>query len=170
MSTDRIVVGALAGAFGVRGEVRLKSFCAEPAAITGYAPLYTAEGRAFAVVRVTGQAPGALTARLDGVSTREQADALRGVELYADRARLPPLPPDEFYHADLIGLPVQDPGGAPLGVVRAVLNHGAGDILEVAGLKEGRAAVLLIPFTQAAVPLVDLAARRVVVDPPEEGA
>ena len=162
---DRIVVGAFAGAFGGRGEVRLKSFCAEPAAIAGYAPLHTADGRVFARVHVTGQAPGALTARVEGVATKEEADALRGVELLADRARLPALPEDEFYHADLVGLPVHDPGGAPLGTVRAVLNHGAGDILEVAGPDGAR----LVPFTRAAVPLVDLAARRIVADPPEEG-
>jgi 16S rRNA processing protein RimM len=164
VSADRIVVGAFAGAFGVRGEVRLKSFCAEPAAIAGYAPLYGADGRVFPALRVTGQAPGALTARVEGVGTKEEADALRGVELLADRARLPALPEDEFYHADLVGLAVHDPGGALLGSVRAVLNHGAGDILEVVGTS-----VLLIPFTQAAVPLVDLQARRIVADPPEEG-
>ena len=165
MPEDRIVVGVLAGAFGVRGEVRLKSFCAEPASIAGYAPLHAADGRAFASVRITGQAPGALTARVAGISTKEEADALRGTELWADRARLPPLPPDEFYHADLVGLAVQDAGGASLGRVRAVLNHGAGDILEVAA--DG-GATLLLPFTMAVVPTVDLAAGRIVVDPPDE--
>lgn len=161
---DRIVVGGLAGAFGVRGEVRLKSFCAEPADIAGYVPLSTPEGRVFRGLTITGQTQGSLTARLEGVSSKEEADALRGTPLLVERSRLPTLPDDEFYHADLIGLPVQDPGGAALGTVRAVLNHGAGDILEVA--RPGGATVL-IPFTQAAVPLVDLAARRIVADPPE---
>jgi 16S rRNA processing protein RimM len=165
MDDERIVLGSLAGAFGVRGEVRLKSFCAEPADIAGYVPLSTPDGRVFRQVVVTGQTQGSLTARLDGVSTKEEADALRGTPLLAERSRLPPLPEDEFYHADLIGLPVHDAGGALLGTVRAVLNHGAGDILEVAG---PRGATLLIPFTQAAVPLVDLAARRIVADPPGE--
>ena len=167
MADDRIVVGSLAGAFGVRGEVRLKSFCAEPADIVGYAPLYTPDGRVFRDIHITGQTQGSLTARIDGVSSKEQADALRSTPLLADRSRLPELPPDEFYHADLIGLPVQDPGGTAIGTVRAVLNHGAGDILEVAG---PRGASILIPFTVAAVPLVDIAARRIVADPPEEGA
>jgi 16S rRNA processing protein RimM len=161
----RIVVGRHAGAFGVRGEVRLKSFCAEPAAIAGYAPLHTPDGRAFPRVRITGQAPGALVARVDGIATKEEADALRGVDLLADRDRLPLLPEDEFYQADLIGLLVQDAGGAPLGTVRAVLNHGAGDLLEV-GPPGGP--TILLPFTRAAVPLVDVAGGRIVADPPEE--
>ena len=130
-ANGRIVVGSLAGAFGVRGEVRLKSFCAEPADLAGYVPLYTPEGRVFRDIRIIGQTQGSLTARIDGISSKEEADALRGTPLLADRSRLPTLPDDEFYHADLIGLPVQDAGGAPLGMVRAVLNHGAGDILEV---------------------------------------
>ena len=97
------------------------------------------------------------------LATKEAADALKGVTLHADRARLPKLPDDEFYHADLIGLDVVDTGGAPLGRVAAILNHGAGDILDVTG----GAKPWLIPFTLAAVPTVDLAARRIVVDLPE---
>jgi 16S rRNA processing protein RimM len=165
VADDRIVVGSLAGAFGVRGEVRLKSFCAEPADIAGYVPLYTPDGRVFRELRIIGQTQGSLTARIPGISSKEEADALRGTPLLADRSRLPALPDDEFYHADLIGLPVHDAGGTLLGTVRAILNHGAGDILEIAG---PRGATLLIPFTQAAVPLVDLAARRIVADPPDE--
>ncbi|MBP1805841.1 ribosome maturation factor RimM [Rubellimicrobium aerolatum] len=164
MSDDKIVVGSLAGAFGVRGEVRLKSFCAEPADIAGYVPLRSPDGRAFGSIEILGQTQGALIARVEGIASKEEADALRGVPLLADRARLPALPDDEYYHADLIGLPVHDAGGNRLGTVRAVLNHGAGDILEIA--RPG-GATALIPFTLAAVPLVDLAARRIVADPPE---
>ena len=164
MSDERIVVGSLAGAFGIRGEVRLKSFCAEPADIAGYVPLYTPDGRVFRDIEIIGETQGSLTARIKGISSKEEADALRGTPLLADRDRLPALPEDEFYHADLIGLPVHDPGGTLLGHVRAVLNHGAGDILEVA--RPG-GATALIPFTLAAVPLVDVAARRIVADPPE---
>ena len=104
-------VGAIAGGFGVHGEVRLKSFCADPAAITGYAPLVTEDGRSFAI-RLLRPIAGAFAARLGGVDTREQAEALKGTRLYAPRDRLPPLPDDEFYHADLIGLEVVDTGGA----------------------------------------------------------
>jgi 16S rRNA processing protein RimM len=165
MSDNRIIVGSLAGAFGVKGEVRLKSFCAEPEDIAIYTPLTTAVGRVFRVVVIVGQAPGALVARIEGIDSKEDADALRGVSLYAERARLPHLPDDEYYHADLIGLPVSDTGGRELGRVKAVLNHGAGDILEV--LAPGSADTILLPFTLAAVPTVDLVAGRIVADPPE---
>lgn len=157
-------VGAIAGAFGVHGEARLKSFCAEPAAIASYAPLVTEDGRSFGVSQLR-PIPGAFAARLTGVLTREQAEALKGTRLYAPRDRLPPLEEDEYYHADLIGLAVYDTGGATLGRVRAVLDHGAGDILEIA--RPG-AAELLVPFTRAAVPTVDVPGGRIVVDPPED--
>jgi 16S rRNA processing protein RimM len=162
---DRIVVGTIAGAFGVQGEVRLKSFCADPEAIASYGPLWTVDGQRSFTVTLTRPVAGALGARLSGVTTKEQADALRGTELCADRDRLPSLPDDEFYHADLIGLAVQDTGGAALGTLRAIHNHGAGDLLEIHA--PGRKQPLLVPFTRAAVPTVDLAAGKVVVDPPE---
>ena len=162
---DRIVVGQISGAFGVRGDVRLKSFCATPEDIAIRTPLYTASGREFRVVVLLGQTQGAFIARIEGIDTREQAEALRGQTLSADRSRLPTLPDDEYYHADLIGLPVHDTGGAALGTVKAVLNHGAGDILEIQA--PGAARTVLLPFTLAAVPTVDLAARRIVADPPE---
>ena len=161
--TDRICVGAIAGAFGVRGEVRLKSFCVQAEDIATYGPLATEDGRRSFAVRLTRPVNGGLGARLSGVETKEQADALKGTTLWADRAALPSLPDDEFYHADLIGLEVVDTGGASLGRVRAVHDHGAGDILEI----YGPAGVLLVPFTRAAVPTVDLAAGRIVADPPE---
>jgi 16S rRNA processing protein RimM len=163
MAEARTCVGAIAGAFGEQGEVRLKSLCAEPAAIAGYAPLMAEDGRSFGV-RITRPITGAFAARLTGVESREQAEALKGTRLYVPRDRLPPLDEDEFYHADLVGLAVVDTGGAALGTVRAVLDHGAGDILEVA--RPGQPD-LLLPFTRAAVPTVDLAGRRIVADPPE---
>jgi len=166
MASDRICVGAVSGAFGVRGEVRLKSFCAQPEAIAAYAPLFTEDGSRSFTVRITRAIPGGLAARLSGVTTKEEADALRGTSLFADRDRLPSLPDDEFYHADLIGLPVFDAGGAKLGTVRAIYNHGAGDILEV--FAPGRKTALLLPFTKAIVPTVDLTAGRIIADPPEE--
>lgn len=158
-----VCVGAIAGGFGVQGEVRLKSFCADPAAIADYAPLVTEDGRSFGL-RITRTLSGAFAARLTGVSTREQAEAMKGTRLYVPRDRLPNPGEDEFYHADLIGLAVLDTGGAALGKVRAVLDHGAGDILEIA--RPGRPD-LLLPFTRAAVPTVDLAGGRIIADPPE---
>ncbi len=164
-SKDRVCVGAVAGAFGVAGEVRLKSFCAEPAAIGGYGPLWSEDGARRFSVRITRPVKTGFAARLSGVETREQADALRGTRLYADREALPVLPDDEFYHADLIGLLVLDTGGAELGRVKAVLNHGAGDLLEIAG--PGLPEPVLLPFTRAAAATVDIAAGRIVADPPE---
>jgi len=161
---SRVCVGAIAGAFGVRGEARLKSFCAEPGAIASYGPLSTEDGSRQFTLRITRPIQGGLAARLSGVATREEAEALKGTRLYADRARLPALPDDEFYHADLIGLTVIDTGGAELGRVAAVHDHGAGDLLEIAP-PHGKA--VLIPFTRAVVPTVDLAAGRIVADPPE---
>ncbi|PAU97079.1 ribosome maturation factor RimM [Paracoccus salipaludis] len=160
--SNRICVGAIAGAFGVRGEVRLKSFCAVADDIATYGELFSEDGRRRFAVKLTRPVNGGLGARLSGIETKEQADALKGATLWADRAALPSLPDDEFYHADLIGLEVMDTGGASLGRVRAIYDHGAGDILEV----YGTSGILLIPFTRAAVPTVDLAARRIVADPP----
>lgn len=163
--SDRICVGAIAGAFGVAGEVRLKSFCAEPEAMAAYGALWTEDGKRSFTVKLTRPVAGGLGARLSGVATKEQADALKGTTLWADRARLPSLPDDEFYHADLIGLAVQDTGGAALGRVTAVHNHGAGDVLEIA--RPG-GKTLLLPFTRAVVPTVDLTAGKIVADPPDE--
>ena len=159
---DLICVGAIAGSYGVAGEARIKSFCAEPSAIGDYGPLYSEDGSRSFAITLTRPVTGGFGARIAGVATKEQADDLRGVSLFAPRAVLPALPDDEFYYADLIGLDVVDTGGAALGKVAAVHNHGAGDILEVG------AQGLLIPFTRAAVPTVDLAAKRVVVDLPAE--
>ncbi len=164
--TDRVCVGAIAGAFGVQGEARLKSFCSTPEDIAAYGPLFTEDGSRSFALRLTRPVTGGFGARLSGVSTKEEADALKGVTLWADRARLPRLPDDEFYHADLIGLAVCDTGGAALGTVRSVQNFGAGDILEI--YAPGRKTTLMLPFTRAVVPTVDLAAGRIVADPPEE--
>ncbi len=159
----RVCLGAVAGAYGVRGEVRLKSFCAEPGAIADYGPLETEDGSRSFVVTITRSLQGAFSAHLSGVADRDAAEALRGTRLYAPRDRLPPAGDDEFYHADLIGLTVLDTGGGALGRVRAVHDHGAGDLLEIE--RPGAESVLL-PFTRATVPTVDLAAGRLIADPP----
>ncbi len=163
MSQSRVCVGAIAGAYGVRGDVRLKSFCADPRAIAEYGPLWSEDGAQCFEVTLGAAVAQGFSARLSGVATREAAEALRGARLFAPRDRLPALPDDEFYHADLIGLEVVDTGGAVLGRVKAVLNHGASDLLEVA--RPG--GVVLIPFTRAIVPTVDLGAGRIIADPPE---
>ncbi|MGF1554315.1 MAG: ribosome maturation factor RimM [Paracoccaceae bacterium] len=160
----RVCVGAIAGAFGVRGEARLKSFCTEPEAIAAYGPGESEDRRRRFDIRLTRTIKGGLAARLSGVATREDAEALRGTRLYVPRTRLPEPEEDEYYHADLIGLEVRDPGGALLGRVRAIHDHGAGDMLEIAG----PAGELSLPFTRWAVPSVDLAAGVIVADPPAD--
>lgn len=162
---DHVCVGAIAGSFGVRGEVRLKSFCAEPTDIASYGDLSTEDGSTSYKITITRPVKAGYAARLSGVSSKEAADALRGTRLYAPRAALPSLPDDEFYHADLIGLTALDTGGATIGKIAAVLNHGAGDLLEIRGKGLGNG--VLIPFTEAVVPTVDLTNGRVIVDPPE---
>lgn len=163
MSEDRICVGAIAGSFGVRGEVRLKSFCAEPEAIGDYGPLSSEDGKVEYTVKITRPIKNGFAARLSGVGNKEAADALKGTRLYAERDALPQLPDDEFYHADLIGLEALDTGGTKLGKIHAVHDHGAGDLLELRGSGQP----VLVPFTRAAVPTVDLAAGRVIIDPPD---
>lgn len=160
---DLICVGAIAGAFGVQGEVRLKSFCAVPEDLGAYGPLYSADGTRSFKLKLSKYVSGGLAGRIKGVEDRDAAEALKGTELHVEKSRLPRLPDDEFYHADLIGLEVRDTAGTLLGEVRAVHNHGAGDILEVTG----PGGALLLPFTLAVVPTVDLQARRIVADPPE---
>lgn len=164
-TSDPVCVGAIAGSFGVRGEIRLKSFCADPESIADYGPLTTGDGGTGFTLTLTGRTKGGFTARLSGVTSKEMADALRGTRLFAPRDRLPTLPDDEYYHADLIGLSVFDTGGVLIGKVKAVQNHGAADLLELH--RAGQSETLLLPFTLDAVPTVDLAAGRIVADPPE---
>ncbi|GGE38195.1 ribosome maturation factor RimM [Primorskyibacter flagellatus] len=161
---DQVCVGAIAGAFGVRGEVRLKSFCADPESIADYSPLTGDNGVSYSVT-LSRPISNGFAAWLGGVETKEQADALKGVQLFAPRDRLPVPEDEEYYHADLIGLRVVDTGGTEIGVIRAVHDHGAGDLLEIMG--PGLKATVLLPFTRVCVPTVDLAGGKVVADPPE---
>jgi 16S rRNA processing protein RimM len=160
-SEQCICVARLGAAHGVRGEVKLWSFTADPAAVAEYGPFATADGR---VVEIEALRPAKdfFVARLKGVADRTAAEQLRNVELFVPRERLPaPEDCDEFYHADLIGLAVVDASGAALGSVAALHNFGAGDIIEVR-----RAAghdTVMLPFTQAAVPEIDVAGGRIVV-------
>ena len=162
--SDLIPVGAIAGAYGVRGELRVKSYCAVPEDIERYSPLFTEDGQTSYALAILRPIKNGFAARIPQVATKEEADALRGTTLYAQRDQLPSLPDDEFYHADLIGLEVFDTGGVLLGKVKTVQNHGADDLLELQ--LAGSSATVFLPFTKAAVPTVDLAARRIVADPP----
>ena len=168
-SENLVLLGEFGRAHGLNGEVRLKSFTADPAAIAGYGPLASDDGRRFVLKTVRpagGTALDMLIVRVEGAATREAADALNGVRLFIERDRLPaPENEDEFFMADLIGLDVEDTAGQAVGTVVAVPNYGAGDLLEIAPAGSGPSA--LLPFTEAFVPVVDPAGKRIVIDPPE---
>ncbi|HEY0832541.1 MAG TPA: ribosome maturation factor RimM [Azospirillum sp.] len=164
MST-KVCVGQFAGSHGVRGLVKLKSFTGDPKAVAAYGPLSDESGtRAFRVT-LQGSNKDLWLARVDGVTTREQAQALAGVRLFVDRSALPDTEDaDEFYHADLIGLRAERADGTPFGTVLALYDFGAGDMLEIR-TPDGRTE--LLPFTRAVVPVVDVKGGRVVVEPPD---
>lgn len=164
-SSELICVGAIGGAYGVHGEVRLKSFTAEAEALEDYAPLLTEDGAFEFDIAITRSIKNGLAARLSGIATKEQADALKGVKLFVPRDRLPETEDDEYYYTDLVGLEVRDTGGNALGKVKNVLNHGAADLLEV--LPPNSSETVFLPFTMANVPTVDIAAGRIIADPPE---
>ena len=165
MADSRICVGVIVGAHGVRGLVRVKSFTEEPSDLTAYGPLSDADGGRRFTLTIAGSAKGVLLARLEGVGDRDAADGLRGTELYIDRDALPQTGEDEFYHADLIGLPAVLQDGTEYGTVRALHEFGAGDMIEIA-LADGGVSVL--PFTHAVVPEIDLENGRITVSPPPE--
>lgn len=157
----RILVGVIGAPHGLRGEVRVKSYTDVPTAIGRYRPLRADRGGvALTVTAVRPVKDDMVVARFEGVTTREAAAALTNTRLYVDRDALPGVEDDEFYHADLIGLDAATAEGNPVGRVAAVLNFGAGDMLEI---EVAGGDSLLIPFTRAFVPRVDLATGRVVV-------
>ncbi len=158
---QRICVARLGAAHGVRGEMRLWSFTADPAAVADYGPFETADGR---VIEIEALRPARdfFVARLKGVADRDAAERLRNAELFVPRARLPaPQDADEYYHADLVGLAVVDAAGKVLGRVVALHNFGAGDIVEVRRAEAND--TVMLPFTQDVVPQIDVAGGRIVV-------
>lgn len=165
MADDLTCVGAIAGAFGVKGEARIKSFCAEPGDIKTYSPFTSEDGSRAFKITISRSIKNGFAGRIEGVNNREDVEALKGTRLYIPISRLPQLPDDEFYHSDLIGLDVFGTGGDKLGEVRAVHDHGAGDLLEVFG--KGWKSTVLLPFTKEAVPTIDIASGRIIADPPE---
>lgn len=160
--TDLVFLGEFGRAHGLKGEVRLKSFTADPAAIADYRPLLSEDGRPFIITSVrqtAGNQPDLLVVRVDGVTSREGAEALNRITLHIERDRLPAIEEaDEFLYADLIGLEAVDPVGAKLGTISDVLDYGGGEILQI------EPAGILVPFTKAFVPAIDFATGKVVVD------
>src|SRR5580704_10776831 len=160
-----ICVARIGAAHGVRGAVKLWTFTEDPLAVKHYGPLMTKDGaRQFEVTHAR-EAKGHLVATLKGVTTREEAERLNGIELYIAREELPDTDENEYYHADLIGLAAVTPADQPLGQIIAIHNFGAGDIIEIA---PPHGPTLLLPFTNAVVPSVDLAGGRVVIELPAE--
>lgn len=157
--TDKVCIGAITGVRGLKGEVRIKSFTADPDDVAAYGPLTDEAGVRSFKLRVTAHAKGLVIARLDGVNDRTAAEALKGTELFVSRAILPKPEEDAYYLSDLVGLEAETETGESLGSVKAVHNFGAGDIIE---LEDG----MMAPFTKAHVPVVDLDKGRVVIIPP----
>jgi 16S rRNA processing protein RimM len=159
----RICVARIGAPHGVRGEVKVWPFTAEPLAIADYGPLETEDGSARFEIETLRAAKDHLVARLKGVADRDTAERLTNTDLFVRRDRLPPPDAkDEFYHADLIGAVVVDANGRECGSVAAIHNFGAGDLIEITPI--GGGATVLLPFSEAAVPIIDIAARRIVVD------
>jgi 16S rRNA processing protein RimM len=165
---DRLILMGVFGApQGVRGEIRVKSLTKEPSAIGGYGPL-TDKGRtrAFAFETLRALKDNMLIARVAGVSSREAAEALKGMEIFVRRDQLPPPNEDEFYYDDLVGLEALDAAGGRLGRIVSLMNYGAGDVLEIAPAQGGE--TLLLPFTKRVAPRIDFDAGRIVIEPPGE--
>jgi 16S rRNA processing protein RimM len=160
-----VCVARIGAAHGVRGAVKLWTFTEDPLGVQRYGPLLTKDGtRQFEIADVR-EAKDHLVATFKGVATRNDAEKLNGIELYVPREKLPATDQDEYYHADLIGLAAVNAADEPLGRVVAIHNFGAGDIIEIAPPK---GATMLLPFTNAVVPTVDIAGGRVVIELPQE--
>ncbi len=161
----QICIARIGAAHGVRGAVKLWTFTEDPLAVRAYGPLATRDGARKFEIASAREAKGHLVATLKGIATREDAERLNGIELYIAREKLPATDDDEYYHADLIGLAAVNAANELIGRVIAIHNFGAGDIIEIA---PPQGATMLLPFTNAVVPTVDLKGGRVVIELPEE--
>ena len=160
-----ICIARIGAPHGVRGAVKLWTFTEDPFAVQAYGPLVTKDGARSFEVETAREAKGHLVATLKGIATREDAERLNGIELYIAREKLSETDDDEYYHADLIGLAAVNTADEPIGRVLAIHNFGAGDIIEIA---PPQGPTLLLPFTNAVVPTVDIAGGRVVIELPPE--
>ena len=164
MSRD-ILLGAVIGAHGLKGEVKVKTFTETPDRLGAYGPLAAKDGRAFVVEYARATAADVAVVRFKGIADRTSSESLRGLELFVARDALPETEAEEFYHADLIGLRVEDEEGRLVGHVRGVHNFGAGDVLDI---EKADGSEALLPFTRAFAPVVDVKAGRIVIVEPEE--
>jgi 16S rRNA processing protein RimM len=162
---ERICVGRIGAAHGIKGEVKLWSFTADPAAVADYGPLESPDGTLRFEIEALRPAKDHLVARLSGVRDRDAAERLTNVDLYVPRDRLPAPAAEEFYHADLIGLRAEDRDGIALATIVGIHDFGAGDLLELR--PPGAANTVLMPFNDTTVPVVDIAGGRIVIDPPQ---
>jgi 16S rRNA processing protein RimM len=159
MTADRVLLGVVAAPHGVRGLVRIKSFTEDPMAVASYGPLSDESGKKEYRVEALSAARGAVLARIEGVADRTAAEALRGLRLYVERKRLPEAGERQWYEADLIGLKVVGTDGRDWGKVIAFHDFGAGSVMEVSG-------GMMLPFTDEAVPEIDVEGGKVMVEPP----
>ena len=159
MSKDRVLLGVVAAPHGVRGLVRIKSYTEDPMSVAAYGPLSDETGKRAYRVEALSAARGAVLARIEGVADRTAAEALRGLRLYVERERLPGTGEREWYEADLVGLSAIGRDGRDWGKVIAFHDFGAGSVMEVSG-------GVMLPFTDEAVPEIDIAGGKVVVEPP----
>jgi 16S rRNA processing protein RimM len=163
---ERNCVARIGAAHGVKGEVKLWSFTADPAAVADYGPLESQDGTQRFEIEAMRSAKDHLVVRLSGVRDRDAAERLTNMDLYVPRERLPAPAPEEFYHADLIGLRAESRDGTALATIVGIHDFGAGDLLELRPAGAGE--TVLMPFTAATVPVVDIAGGRIVIDPPQD--
>ena len=163
-ASELICVGAVTGTRGVKGDLRIKSFTADPQDITSFGALYDKTGNVSYELKVTGKAKDQLIGRITGTPDRTAAEKLKGLQFFVPRDNFPTVDDDEYYFSDLIGLNVEDTEGKALGTISSVENFGAGDILEIAGVINGG---LMVPFNKITVPQVDIQNGVLVIDPPD---
>jgi len=160
-----ILLGAVIGAHGLKGEVKVKTFTHSPEKLGAYGPLSTKDGRALTVAQLRAAKPDEAVVRFAEIADRNAAEALKGTELFVPREALPAAEADEFYHADLVGLRAEDEEGRVLGTVSGVHNFGAGDVIEIV---RADGDTVMLPFTREVVPVIEIEAGRVIIAAPED--